>query len=116
MYAKSTRPSAKREVQKKRSATIESRALGALKLASEVRDENVPAKRADFLNCFCDPHFFNRQNMFLLQNHELYITYYSSKINSLKIIIFKNNFFYNFQTTHYNTISNDIAEVKLISR
>ena len=28
-----------------RSATIESRALGALKLA---RDENVPAKRADF--------------------------------------------------------------------
>ena len=55
MYAKSTRPSAKREVQKERSAkrdvqkfrsaqrddrvlrsaTIESRALGALKLASE---------------------------------------------------------------------------------
>ena len=32
-----------------RSATIESRALGALKLASEARDENVPAKRADFL-------------------------------------------------------------------
>ena len=31
-----------------RSATIESRALGALKLASEARDENVPAKRADF--------------------------------------------------------------------
>ena len=30
-----------------RSATIKSRALGALKL---VRDENVPAKRADFLN------------------------------------------------------------------
>ena len=34
-----------------RSATIESRALGALKLASEARDENVPAKRADFLLC-----------------------------------------------------------------
>ena len=33
-----------------RSATIELRALGALKLASEARDENVPAKRADFLN------------------------------------------------------------------
>ena len=33
-----------------RSATIESRALGALKLASEARNENVPAKRADF--CF----------------------------------------------------------------
>ena len=32
-----------------RSATIESRALGALKLASEARNENVPAKRADFL-------------------------------------------------------------------
>ena len=31
-----------------RSATIESRALGALKLAREARDENVPAKRADF--------------------------------------------------------------------
>ena len=31
-----------------RSATTESRALGALKLASEARDENVPAKRADF--------------------------------------------------------------------
>ena len=32
------------------SATIKSRALGALKLAS---DENVPAKRADFLIYFC---------------------------------------------------------------
>ena len=31
-----------------RSATIKSRAIGALKLASEARDENVPAKRADF--------------------------------------------------------------------
>ena len=29
---------------------IKSRALGALKLASEARDENVPAKRADFFN------------------------------------------------------------------
>ena len=48
MYAKSTRPSAKREVQEERSATLESRALGAFKLASESRDENVPAKRADF--------------------------------------------------------------------
>ena len=51
MYVKSTRTSAKREVQKERSATIKSRALGALKLASEAscaRDENVPAKRADF--------------------------------------------------------------------
>ena len=31
-------------------ATIESRALGALKLASEARNENVPAKRADFFS------------------------------------------------------------------
>ena len=35
-----------------RSATIESRALGALKLASEARNENVPAKRADFFYYF----------------------------------------------------------------
>ena len=52
---KSTKTSAKREVQKERSAqrkdralrsaTIKSRAPGALKLAS---DENVPAKRAYF--------------------------------------------------------------------
>ena len=33
-----------------RSATNESRAPGALKFASEAHDENVPAKRADFLN------------------------------------------------------------------
>ena len=33
-----------------RSATIELRALGALKLASEARNENVPAKRADFFH------------------------------------------------------------------
>ena len=33
-----------------RSATIESRALGALKLASEARNENVLAKRADFFH------------------------------------------------------------------
>ena len=33
-----------------RSATFESRALGAFKLASEARNENVPAKRADFLH------------------------------------------------------------------
>ena len=31
-----------------RSATIESRALGALKLASEARNENVPAKAGRF--------------------------------------------------------------------
>ena len=39
MYAKSTRPSAKREVRKERSAK---------RAAREARDENVPAKRADF--------------------------------------------------------------------
>ena len=44
MYAKSMdtkERSAKRE--------IKSHALGALKFASEARDENVPAKRVDFL-------------------------------------------------------------------
>ena len=34
-----------------RSATIESRAPSALKLARKARDENVPAKRADFFQC-----------------------------------------------------------------
>ena len=37
-----------------RSATIELRALGALKLASEARNENVPAKRADFFISISD--------------------------------------------------------------
>ena len=42
MYnAKSTRPSAKREVQKEWSAK---------RFAREARDENVPAKQADFFN------------------------------------------------------------------
>ena len=50
MYAKSIRPSAKARSKKNgaRSATIKSRVLGALKLASEARDQNVPAKRSDF--------------------------------------------------------------------
>ena len=39
----------RRSQDRARSATIESRALGALKLAREARDENMPAKRADFL-------------------------------------------------------------------
>ena len=42
-----------------RSAMIKSRALGALKLASEARDENVPAKRADFFICFYFLYFGN---------------------------------------------------------
>ena len=57
MYAKSTRPSAKREVQKERSAKRDDRIARprraqscALKAAREARDENVPAKRADFFN------------------------------------------------------------------
>ena len=54
MYAKSTRPSARSRKNGERSATIKSRALGALKLAREVHDENVPAKRADFLNVQLD--------------------------------------------------------------
>ena len=45
MYAKSIRPSAKREVQKERSAKRDDQI--ALKFSSEARDENVPAKRAD---------------------------------------------------------------------
>ena len=55
-----------------RSATIKSRALGALKLASEARDANVPAKRADFfvldeplLRCYLHhrPTYFSRSNV-----------------------------------------------------
>ena len=65
MNAKSTRPSAKREVQKFRSATIELRALGALKLAREARNENVPAKRADFLLYNCETHWTFWQNRFV---------------------------------------------------
>ena len=59
MYAKSTRPSAKREVQKERSAQRDDRALRSAKRDDQIarsnlrakraaRDENVPAKRADF--------------------------------------------------------------------
>ena len=49
MYAKSIRPSAKRDDQ--------IAALGALKLTSEARDESVPAQRADF--------FLLRENLIL---------------------------------------------------
>ena len=52
MYAKTIRPNAKREVEKERSATIKSRALGALKLASAAFHKNVASKRADFDSCF----------------------------------------------------------------
>ena len=44
MYVKNIRPGATFNYFEARSARIELRALGALKLAS---DENVPAKRAD---------------------------------------------------------------------
>ena len=58
-----------------RSAKIKSRALGALKLASEARDENVPAKRADF---FFQKHqkcsyFHNFDRMWLV--NELVLTF-----------------------------------------
>ena len=46
MYAKSTRPSAKREVQKERSVKRDVQKFRSAKRAA--RDENVPAKRADF--------------------------------------------------------------------
>ena len=48
MYAKNIRPSAKHEIQKERSATMKSLVIGALKLASEAPEQNVPVKRADF--------------------------------------------------------------------
>ena len=41
-----------------RSATIESRALGAIKLASEARNENVPAKRADFFHSYYNAMYY----------------------------------------------------------
>ena len=53
MYAKSTRPSSKREAQKDRSAKrddqiVRPRARSSLRAKRAARDENVPAKRADF--------------------------------------------------------------------
>ena len=49
MYAKSTSPSAKREVQKDRSAKRDDQiARSSLRAKRAARDENVPAKRADF--------------------------------------------------------------------
>ena len=41
-----------------RSPTIESRAVGALKLARKARDENVSAKRADFFHSVQDTLYF----------------------------------------------------------
>ena len=70
MYAKSTRLSAKREVQKERSATIESRALGALKPAREAPDENVPAKRADFFF-----YFRPNQKVFFRYSENIFLFY-----------------------------------------
>ena len=46
MYAKSTRPSAKRDVQKERSAKRDVQKFRSAQ--REARDENVPTKRADF--------------------------------------------------------------------
>ena len=46
MYAKSTKPSAKREIQKERSAK------------RAARDENLPAKRADFFFYKYENHFY----------------------------------------------------------
>ena len=52
-FKKSGERSATIEYYGARSAMIKLRALGALKLASEARDENVPAKRADFFYPDC---------------------------------------------------------------
>ena len=53
MYAKSTRPSAKHQVQKERSAKRDDQiarpmARSNLRAKRAARDENVPTKRADF--------------------------------------------------------------------
>ena len=50
MYAKSTRPSAKREVQKDRIAKCDDQIARPRRAQAceQARDENVPAKRADF--------------------------------------------------------------------
>ena len=57
-----------------RSATIKSRALGALKLASESRDENVPAKRADF---------FVYINVTLIETKKAFQTIYLSFLSQI---------------------------------
>ena len=56
-------------------ATIESRALGALILASEARNENVPAKRADFFYC---------SSTWPLSKTEVYIYIYIYRFFSLR--------------------------------
>ena len=73
MYAKSTRLSAKREVQKTRSAK------------RAARDENVPAKRANFLNYNCGKNWKNRITHIITSRDYQYIFIY--KIICVKLII-----------------------------
>ena len=86
MYVKSTRPSAKRD---DRIATIESRALGALKLASEAGDENVPAKRADFFTTILAvvPNYLSQCTALEQKIYEYNIESYNGDVNK---IILKN--------------------------
>ena len=51
MYVKSTRPSAKREVQKERSAKRDDRIARPRRAQTCERDENMPAKRPGFFDC-----------------------------------------------------------------
>ena len=76
-----------------RSATINSRAVGALKLASEARDENVPAKRADFFHYENAP--FHTSNIAQAKKHRLGIESfphppYSSYVASCDYYLFPN--------------------------
>ena len=68
MYAKSTIPSAKREVQKERSANCDFQKFrSAQRAAREARDENVPARRADFF--YCSTIFFPIKNVVFVENY-----------------------------------------------
>ena len=79
MYAKNTKPYAKREVQTERSATIESRDLDALKFASKACDENVPPKRGDF--CILLEYFTFSQKNTLIASYGLPTSNYWATIN-----------------------------------
>ena len=77
MYAKSTRPSAKREVQKERSAERDDQiARSNLRAARKARDENMPAKRADFFLLYFAKQSFS---MILILETILSVVFYERK-------------------------------------
>ena len=81
-----------------RSATIKSGALGALKLASEARNENVPAKRADFFICYPERFFFSLKKtivLYLVKKFETLMVNFKSRGNYFR---------YNLQARHYRNI------------